>query len=75
MKGMQVVGVAVVVLGLASLIWGGFAYKKTENVAQFGDLKMQVTENHQLTIPPWAGGIAILAGAAMVFAGGRRPQT
>ena len=74
MKGIQIVGVVVVVLGLASLVWGGFAYKKTENVAQIGDLKMQVTENHQLTVPPWVGGIAILAGAAMVFAGGRRPQ-
>ena len=68
---MKIAGIILIVLGLASLIWGGFAYNKTSNVAQFGDLKMQVTEKKQMTIPPWISGIAILAGAALLLRGGK----
>ena len=73
MKHIQMLGAVLVALGLAALVWGGIPYKKTENVAQFGDLKMQVTEKRQFVVPPAVGGIVILAGAALFFAGGRRP--
>ena len=71
---MKVAGVVLIVLGLGSLIWGGIPYRKTENVAQFGDLKMQVTEKREFTVPPPLSGLAILAGAALLFAGGRKSQ-
>jgi len=71
---MKIAGMILIVLGLASLIWGGFAYNKTSNVAQFGDLKMQVTEKKEFTVPPVLGGLAILAGAALLFVGGRKPS-
>jgi hypothetical protein len=70
---MKIAGVILIVLGLGSLIWGGVPYNKTENVAQFGELKMQVTEKKVFTVPPWLAGIAILGGAALLFAGGRKP--
>jgi len=70
---MKIAGVILIVLGLACLIWGGFAYNKTSNVAQFGDLKMQVTEKKEFTVPPVLGGVAILAGAALLFLG-RKPS-
>jgi Na+/proline symporter len=64
-------GIALVVLGFVGLLWGGIPYKKTENVAQIGDLKMQVTEKKEMTIPPWISGMAILAGAALLLKGGK----
>ena len=70
---MKIAGVILIVLGLGSLIWGGIPYHKTENVAQFGDLKMQVTEKKEFAVPPVLTGIAILAGAALLFAGARKP--
>jgi hypothetical protein len=70
---MKIAGVILIVLGLGSLIWGGIPYNKTENVAQFGELKMQVTEKKEFTVPPVLAGIAILAGAALLFAGSRKP--
>ncbi len=68
---MKMVGIALVVVGFVGLIWGGIPYKKTENVAEFGGLKMQVTEKKQMTIAPWISGIAILAGAALIMRGGK----
>jgi len=70
---MKIAGIILIVLGLASLVWGGIPYHKTENVAVFGDLKMQVTEKKEFRVPPLAGGIVILAGAALLFAGARKP--
>ena len=70
---MRIAGVALVVLGFLGLLFGGIPYKQTENVARFGDLRMQVTEEKKLAVPPIVSGLAILAGAALLF-GGRNPQ-
>lgn len=64
---MRYTGIALVLVGFIALIWGGVPYKKTENIAEIGGLKMQVTEKKEMSIPPWASGIAILAGAVMIF--------
>lgn len=70
---MKIAGIILIVLGLGSLIWGGIPYNKTENVAQFGEMKMQVTQKKEFAVPPWLAGISILGGAALVFAGSRKP--
>ena len=70
---MKIAGIILIVLGLGSLVWGGVPYNKTENVAQFGDMKMQVTERKQWTVPPLVAGLVVLGGAALLFAGGRKP--
>ncbi|OGF21486.1 MAG: hypothetical protein A2V63_05940 [Candidatus Eisenbacteria bacterium RBG_19FT_COMBO_70_11] len=64
---MRIAGAVLVLLGMLALLWGGIPYRKTENVAQFGDFKMQVTEKKEFTIPPVVSGIVILAGAALLF--------
>ena len=71
---MKIAGAALIVLGMLGLVWGGIPYRKTENVAQLGDFKMQVTERKQLTIPPVVSGIVVLAGAALLF-GGRKTRS
>lgn len=68
---MRPLGIILVVAGFIGLLWGGIPYKKTENVAEIGGIKMQVTEKKQMSIPPWISGIAILAGAALIMRGGK----
>ena len=70
---MKIAGIILIVIGFAALALGGLSYNKTENVAQKGDLKMQVTEKREFMVPPWLAGITILGGAALLFAGGRKP--
>ena len=67
---MRIAGAVLIALGFAALLVGGIPYRKTENVAEFGTLKMQVTQKKEFAIPPLVGGLAIVAGAAMLF--GRR---
>ena len=71
---MKIAGAVLIVLGLLGLMVGGIPYKKTTNVAEFGDLKMQVKEEKQLTVPPIVSGLAILAGAALLFGSRSKPN-
>jgi hypothetical protein len=71
---MRISGIVLIVLGFIALAVGNLPYQKTENVAEFGDLKMQVTEKKQFAIPPLVSGAAILVGAALVFVGRRKPR-
>jgi len=69
----KALGAALVILGFVGLLFGGIPYNKTETVAQIGDLKMKATEKKQVSIPPVVSGMAILVGAAILFAAGRKP--
>ena len=66
----RIVGAVLVALGLVALVLGGFGYRKTENIAEFGDFKMKVSERKRFDVPPLVSGIVILAGAALLFRGG-----
>jgi hypothetical protein len=65
---MKIAGIVLIVLGFAALVFGGVPYNRTENVAQIGDFKMNMTEKKQLAIPPVVSGLAILVGSALLFA-------
>lgn len=69
---MKIAGGILIVLGLTLLALGGFPYKQKTNLAEIGDLKMQVTEEKKVTVPPVVSGLLILAGAALIFVR-RRP--
>ena len=72
---MKIAGIALVLLGFAGLLFGRVPYQSTENVAEIGGLKMQVTEKKHLALPPFVSGAAILVGAVLFFAGGRKPAS
>ena len=69
---MRAFGVVLVVLGLLALVYGGISYTKREKVVDLGPIQATATEKKQIPIPPIAGGLAVLAGAVMIVAGGRR---
>ena len=72
---MRIAGIILVLLGFAGLLFGRVPYEKTENVAEIGSLKMQVTEKKHVALPPLVSGAAILVGAVLIFAGGRKPAS
>jgi len=72
---MRILGAALVLLGFLGLIFGGIPYKKTETLAEIGGLKMQTTENRQMSLPPFVSGFAILVGTALWFGAKRKPSS
>ena len=69
MKPIAMLGVALIVLGVAGLFFSRISWTETKPVAKLGPLELNAQEDHSIWIPTAAGAIAVLAGVALVFAG------
>ena len=68
----KIVGIVLIVLGVAALAYGGFSYTKETHKAEIGPLKLSVAEKEQVNVPQWAGLGAIAAGVVLLLVGGRK---
>jgi hypothetical protein len=73
MRGLALVGVLLIVLGIAGLIVQNVTVTETEEVLDVGPLEVQTEEERNLPIPTIAGIVAVIAGVALIFAARRRP--
>lgn len=68
MKVGTLVGLILVVLGLVGVAYGGITYRQHREVARVGPLQVTAVEQRSIPISPIVGGIAILAGVALIVA-------
>ncbi len=69
---LRIVGLLLLVLGLAGLAAGAFHYTRHKTVLDVGPLQLHANTRQTVTIPPLlAGGVAVV-GAALTVAGLRR---
>jgi drug/metabolite transporter (DMT)-like permease len=66
MTATRIVGIALLVLGLAGLFTGGFSFTKETTQAQLGPLKLQVQEKESVNIPQWLSLGAIVLGGVLL---------
>jgi len=72
MKPAGLLGVILVVIGLALVAYGGYAVFTTkENVAKLGPLEINKQEEHPVPIGPILGGVCIVGGAILLVSGRR----
>jgi len=72
MKVRYVVGFALVVIGLVSLLLGGFRWTQEKTVVDVGPLKATTTEHKTLPIPPIVGGLALAGGIVLLVVPSKR---
>jgi hypothetical protein len=72
MRPLVVVGVVLVVLGVAALAYQGITYTSREKVVELGPLKVEAARERTIPLPPVAGAVAVVAGLVLVIVGGRR---
>ena len=72
MNPIRLVAIALIVLGVLGLAYGGFSYTKETHEADVGPLHLSVDETRHVNIPVWAGAGAILIGGLLLVAGVRR---
>lgn len=72
MRPTTIVGLLLIVGGLAALLMGGFSYTKSEQVLDVGPLEASVQTQERVPIPPIAGGIALAAGVALLLVGAKK---
>ena len=66
---MKVAGMVLIGLGLLGLAWGTFTYTTREKVLDIGPIHATRDETHRVPLSPVAGGVAIVGGIALLFAG------
>ena len=72
MKGGTLAGIVLIVLGVLALIYQGVTYTTRENVFKLGPIEANREERKTIPLPPVVGGIALVAGVALVVAGSRK---
>ena len=68
MRGTVWAGIALIVVGVALFLKGGFTRK--EEVVDIGPLEVSTSEKQE--VPPWIAGVAVGVGVVLVAAGMRQ---
>jgi hypothetical protein len=76
MKTTMVIGLILVILGVAVLGYQGVVWVTTrDTVARVGPIEVQANREHPIPIAPILSGIAIVAGIALLIAGSGKRAT
>ena len=67
-----IVGAVLVVIGLVSLLMGGFRWSEQKTVVDIGPLKATTEEHKTLPIPPVVGALALVGGIVVLIVPVRR---
>jgi hypothetical protein len=65
------VAIALIVLGVAGLAYGGISFTHQKKDVDIGAIQISHEKTDTLPVPPIAGGLCLVAGVALLIAGGR----
>ena len=68
----KIVAIVLIIAGVLGLAYGKFTYTEETHDAKVGPLELSVKDKETVNIPVWAGIGAIVVGAGLLLAGGRR---
>jgi len=72
MKPLAIIGVILILAGIAGLVMGRFTYTTEEKVLAVGPLVATADKEHSVRIPDIAGIVAVVAGGVLVVVSRRR---
>lgn len=64
---MRMIAIALLVVGVLGLVYGGFSYTKQTHDAKLGPLEISVSEKERVNVPVWAGVALVIAGGALLL--------
>lgn len=65
----NILGIVLVILGLATFAYKGFNYTTQEKVLQIGDLQVTAEKEKSIYFPPIFGGASIVVGVVLLIIG------
>ena len=68
----RVLGVLLIVVGIAALAWGGVFWTDRDTVVDIGELEVTTENREGVALPPVVGILAIVGGAILLFVPARR---
>lgn len=69
---LSILGVLLIIVGVAAVAYQGITYTQQEKVAQIGDLKITADTQKTIHFPPILGGLALAAGVILVVIGRKK---
>jgi hypothetical protein len=72
MKGALVIGIVLLVLGVAALAYQGITYTSREKVIDLGPITASVEKKKTIPLPPILGALALVGGVVLVAVAARR---
>jgi len=67
----KTLGLILIIVGIAMLVWTGFTYTKKEKIVDAGPIQISADKEKSVNWPPYVGGIILVAGV-FVFVASRR---
>lgn len=72
MKSAVIVGVVLVALGILALVYQGITYTSRKKVVDIGPIQATTKTEKVIPLPPIVGGLALVAGIALIIAGNKK---
>jgi len=72
MNATRIVGIQLIVAGIAALGLGSFSFTKETHEAKLGPLEFSMKEKQTVNFPTWASVAVIVVGGALVLLGGKK---
>jgi uncharacterized membrane protein HdeD (DUF308 family) len=69
---MKLVGIVLIVLGVLALVYQGIQYTSKEKILDIGSIKLSADTKKTIPLPPIVGGVALVAGVALILADRRK---
>lgn len=71
MNALKMLGIALLLAGVLSLIYGGFSYTKNTTAVKLGPIELTVKEKQTINVPIWAGIASIAIGGVLLVMGSK----
>jgi uncharacterized membrane protein len=65
----SLVGILLIIFGIAVLAYQGFTYTKKEQIAKIGDVEITADTQKTVYFPPLLGGLSLAGGIVLVVVG------
>jgi len=73
MSMVKIVAIALIVVGILGLAYGGFSYTKETHDIKLGPIELSIKDKETINVPIWVGVGAIVAGGLLLLFGNRKP--
>ena len=72
MSATRILAFVLIVVGVLMFVYPVISYTTRDKVVDLGPIEVTQEERHRVPVPPILGGIAVVAGIALLVANGRR---
>ena len=69
---MKIIGIALIVLGVLGLAYGGFSYTKEKKVIDIGPVQATTRTEETVPVPPLISGAAVAGGIIILILSARK---